>query len=144
MAADAAVEFASYFQIGSAFNELRHVSWLTLTYVITVTVSQPMVPLPRDYIWKPRKSSLSRPYSTVDFRTYMAESHSYCLAMLHLVLESFCGNYAGQADMWIDPWLTSSSSLSFNFWLLVLARGVVGCGSGGMGYLVTVILNGKL
>jgi hypothetical protein len=35
MTADAAVEFASYFQIGSASNQLRHVSWLTLTYIIT-------------------------------------------------------------------------------------------------------------
>lgn len=43
MTADAAVEYASYFQIGSAFNQLRHVSWLTLAFVIMVTVTQPLV-----------------------------------------------------------------------------------------------------
>lgn len=39
-----------------------------------------------------------------------------------------------------DRW---ESILSFNFWVLVVARGVVGIGSGGMGYMVTLILTGE-
>ena len=43
MTADAAIEIASYVQIGNEFGQLQNVSWLTVTYVIAVTVAQPVV-----------------------------------------------------------------------------------------------------
>lgn len=43
MTADAALEIASYVQIGNEFGQLQNVSWLTVTYVIAVTVAHPVV-----------------------------------------------------------------------------------------------------
>jgi hypothetical protein len=43
MTADAAVEYASYAQIGSSFNQFRHISWLAISYIISVTITQPLV-----------------------------------------------------------------------------------------------------
>ncbi|CZT45235.1 uncharacterized protein RSE6_05529 [Rhynchosporium secalis] len=102
MTADAAVEYASYIQIGSAFGQLRHVSWLTLTFVMVVTVVQPMY------------SRLSDIYGRKPVLLL-----SYALFGIGVV---FC-------------------TLSYNFWVLVISRGVVGAGSGGMGYMVTIIMN---
>jgi CheY-specific phosphatase CheX len=43
MTADAALEIASYVQIGNEFGQLQNVSWLTVTYVIAVTIAHPVV-----------------------------------------------------------------------------------------------------
>ncbi|KAF7595017.1 hypothetical protein BBP40_007618 [Aspergillus hancockii] len=102
------VEFASYFQIGTSFGQFKHVVWLTISYVITVTVMQPLV------------SS-----------------------------EVFCGKHASDGPYTVIGAKIDCrrSTLSFNFWILAVARGLVGSGSDGMGYMVTIILNepyGKL
>ena len=42
-----------------------------------------------------------------------------------------------------NPLLTINSAISYNFWMLVIARLVVGAGAAGLGYMVSLIFNGK-